>query len=107
MMTGRHVTWFFCNETSAPSAVSRFVEGAAMDGCWSCFDGVHRLQRQTLKILIDNVQSVMDAIRTKISHCVLTSGSQVHTHTYVHTHTHKQAHIHVCTYYTCILLLLL
>lgn len=77
MITGHHLAEFSCNELSDKSSISRLIQGAAMDGCWTFFGDVHRLQRQALKALVSCVQMVMDSLTAKFTHCLFYTGCQV------------------------------
>ena len=77
LITGQHMKLFRCSNTSDPHVIGSLVQGAAMDGCFCCFDDTHMLKKEIWSVLFSNVQSIVQAIRTLSTYCLLPGGREV------------------------------
>jgi len=62
---GRHLVSFQCNDSTSCNlqSLSQLVKAAANDGCWCCFDSVQKLSSLGLRVLINHIQAVIQALR--------------------------------------------
>ena len=68
---GQHLVQFECSKDSDPAAIGSFVQGAAMDGCFGCFDDAHLLSRASSAVLVSHIQAVLQALRSMSTMCYL------------------------------------
>ena len=47
------------------------------DGCWGCLDDIQQLREEALATLLDHVQAVYAALRTKQDYCFMNDGQEV------------------------------
>ena len=74
---GQHLVSFQCFNTTGFLALSRLVKAAANDGCWCCFEAADRLDGAGLRVLLNHVQAVLQALRAAVSSFTLPGQGEV------------------------------
>ncbi|XP_070190368.1 uncharacterized protein [Littorina saxatilis] len=74
---GNFLGVFQCSEVFSPVNIGKICQGMSMDGCWGCFDEGQSLSRSAMSVLMDHVQSIILACRSKQSFMVLVDGTEV------------------------------
>ncbi|XP_075124385.1 uncharacterized protein LOC142197756 [Leptodactylus fuscus] len=74
---GNFLYMFICFSATDILALSRVIQGTALDGCWSCFDDFHLLPESAVSVFMHSTQSLYDSIQAKRPQLTLQDGSQI------------------------------
>ncbi|KAL5009692.1 hypothetical protein ScPMuIL_011997 [Solemya velum] len=74
---GHFLAMFQCSQQSDPVSIGRLVQGAAMDGCWCVLDEGHSLCKEAMSVLLDHINSVLTALKTRNYFTTLADGQEV------------------------------
>ncbi|KAM9316607.1 uncharacterized protein PAF06_007656 [Gastrophryne carolinensis] len=76
-LLGNFLFIFTCSPTTDFSALSRILNGTALDGCWSCFDDFHLLAEQAVSVFMHSAQALYDSLNAKTPRITLQDGSKI------------------------------
>ncbi|XP_069830783.1 uncharacterized protein [Dendropsophus ebraccatus] len=76
-LLGNFLYVFTCSSVTDISALSRVIDGTALDGCWSCFDDFHLLPENVVSVFMHSTRSLYDSIQAKVSKITLQDGSEI------------------------------
>ncbi|MBN3318102.1 DYH6 protein, partial [Atractosteus spatula] len=76
-LLGKFLLLFHCSYHSNPASITKILHGAAMDGCWVCFDDFHLLKKSAVSAVMFNSQTLYDCLKAKLNTCVLGDGKEV------------------------------
>ncbi|XP_059166583.1 dynein axonemal heavy chain 8-like [Physella acuta] len=74
---GNFLGLFQVSNEQSPSSIGKIAQGLAMDGCWGFLKGVQSLNPQGLSVLVDHVQSIVQALRSKQTYMQLVDGTEI------------------------------
>ncbi|XP_044146080.1 dynein axonemal heavy chain 5-like isoform X2 [Bufo gargarizans] len=76
-LLGNFIYNFTCSSVTDIAALSRVIDGTALDGCWSCFDDFHLLPENAVSVFMHSTRSLYDSIQAKLPKIVIEDGSQI------------------------------
>ncbi|KAK3577475.1 hypothetical protein CHS0354_032326 [Potamilus streckersoni] len=74
---GHFIGVFLCSPQSDAIGMGKIVQGSAMDGCWCLFDDAQSLGKMAMSVLINHVESILIALKTKQTCTFLWDGVEV------------------------------
>ncbi|XP_063775387.1 uncharacterized protein LOC134910927 [Pseudophryne corroboree] len=77
---GNFLVLFTCSPMTDISAISRVLNGTALEGCWSCFDDFHLLPDHAVPVFMHSARSLYDSLKAKLPKMTLQDGCKIAAH---------------------------
>ncbi|XP_052807484.1 dynein axonemal heavy chain 5-like isoform X7 [Mya arenaria] len=74
---GQFLAVFQCSDETDPTCMSKIIQGSAMDGCWCCFDESQALGPIAMAMMMENLESVVNALKARHAFTTLADGQEI------------------------------